>query len=148
MTDINTTIAEVKRLDAEATPGEWRAEADPGTDCEACLETSSPQAALVRSYHSAGGIAVVLTDDREKANAALIAYYRTAAPLLAAEVERLRAEVAAATDHVRALVAAMAEWGTWEDGVPAAGRDSGHGTVGDRYDAARAYLAAKGGEHE
>lgn len=93
MTDIDTTIAEVKRLDAEATPGEWRAEADPGTDCEACLETSSPQAALVRSYHSAGGIAVVLTDDREKANAALIAYYRTAAPLLAAEVERLRAEV-------------------------------------------------------
>lgn len=65
-----------------------------------------------------------------------------------AEIERLRAEVEAATDHVRALVAAMAEWGTWEDGVPSAGRDSGCGTVGDRYDAARAYLATKGADHD
>jgi hypothetical protein len=30
--------------------------------------------------------------------------------------------------------------------VNAAGRDSGCGTVGDRYDAARAYLATKGAE--
>jgi hypothetical protein len=127
MADIDTILANVAGHDKSATPGPWR-------NGVLWHDGAYPVGPYTRN------------EPQANADAALIAYYRTAAPLLAAEVERLWAEVAAATDHVRALVAAMAEWGTWEDGVPAAGMDSGCGTVGDRYDAARAYLAANGAE--
>ena len=85
MTDIDTLIAEVLKLDGEATPGPWAAQV------------------IHHGYHhipcgppfegpdtDPRGIAA--TDH----NARLIATYRTAAPLLAAEVQRLRAELDAA----------------------------------------------------
>jgi outer membrane murein-binding lipoprotein Lpp len=83
MTDINTTIAEVKRLDAEATPGEWLVDTANWHGLQYGV-TSSMGVICPCREHAAN-------DDKH--NAALIAYYRTAAPMLAAEVERLRAEV-------------------------------------------------------
>lgn len=92
MTDsIDTMLAKVKRLDAEATPGGWRTEPDPGYECYGCGERDE-QAAIVRST-SGAGLCVVLVGDRDNADAESIVYYRTAAPLLAQEVERLQAEV-------------------------------------------------------
>ena len=70
--DITETIAEVLRLDEEATPGPW--EPFGGSVVEAD-ETA---------YIVHGG---------EANDADLIAYYRTAAPALAREVQRLQAEV-------------------------------------------------------
>lgn len=69
--DINETIAEALRLDVEATPGPW--ETWGGSVVEAD-ETA---------YIVHGG---------EANDAALIAYYRTAAPALAREVQRMQAE--------------------------------------------------------
>lgn len=106
MADINTMLAEVKRLDAEATPGEWRTEPDPGYECDECGERDE-QYAIVRAL-SGAGICVVLVGDRETADAALITYFRTAAPLLAAEVERLRAELDQ-TDRTNAEIGADRE---------------------------------------
>lgn len=72
MSEINETIAEILRLDEEATPGPW--EPWGGSVVEAD-ETA---------YIVHGG---------QANDAALIAYYRTAAPALALEVQRLQAEV-------------------------------------------------------
>jgi uncharacterized membrane protein YidH (DUF202 family) len=84
MTDIGTTIAEVKRLDAEATRKPWNA----GLGCvyeNDGFSAGDPNAPDTR---------IAQANDKDSE---LIAYYRTAAPLLAAEVERLRAEVARLT---------------------------------------------------
>jgi hypothetical protein len=79
MSDTNETIAEVLRLDEEATPGPWG-------------RRSSDRDAQVRDANDQI-MASVAYPQSSYANAALIAYYRTAAPALAREVQRLQAEV-------------------------------------------------------
>lgn len=74
MSDIDAIIANVLGHDRGATPGPWR------------------KGVL---WHDGAYPVGPYTRNEQQANAdaALIAYYRTAAPALAAEVERLRAEV-------------------------------------------------------
>lgn len=90
---------EVLRLDREATPGPWEVEmrcaryiSDPNTVVEV------PGGIIAREIEH-----TVLEHDFDGAseNAALIATYRTAAPALAREVIRLRAEVARFVDEQR-----------------------------------------------
>ncbi len=84
-------LEELERLSAEATRGPWVAEPDPGHACEACGEDCSPEAALLRSRATTGGVALVLIDDRAAANGALIAAMRNALPeLIAAAREKAR----------------------------------------------------------
>ncbi len=68
----NETIAEVLRLDAEATPGPWQPSAG----------------RVVRDGETA-----YLVHGGPDTDAALVAYYRTATPLLAREVQRLQGQV-------------------------------------------------------
>jgi hypothetical protein len=70
--NINETIAEVLRLDEEATQGPWEPFAG----------------SVVREGETA-----YLVHGGPDTDAALVAYYRTAAPALAREVQRLQAEV-------------------------------------------------------
>lgn len=81
--DLPELIAEVRRLDAEATKGPWDSEYDGN------------------GYHINGG-GVFVGDHYEgyREDAALIAHYRTAAPLLADECSRLQ-------ERVRVLVEAL-----------------------------------------
>jgi hypothetical protein len=74
MSDIDTIIATVLGHDKSATPGPWR-------NGVLWHDGAYPVGPYTRN------------EPQANADAALIAYYRTAAPLLAAEVERLRAEV-------------------------------------------------------
>ncbi len=83
-TDIDTLIAEVLRLDGEATPGPWR-----------------PVGASIR-VHLPGGIEYQWATAAHPRDNNLTAHYRTAAPILAAEVQRLR-------DEVRKLKLALVE---------------------------------------
>lgn len=84
MADINETVAEVLRLDAAATPGPWT---DLGTqDREVwCCAMDDPHETECVCQDPEG-------DDRPQ-DRTLIAYYRTAAPALAREVQRLQGEV-------------------------------------------------------
>lgn len=91
-TDVTATIRHVLALDAEATRGPWRVNAQYrglGDDCGYIYrEDSASQLA-----RTTGGL-------HGRSNAALIAYYRTAAPALADECERLRAENARLDDSI------------------------------------------------
>lgn len=105
-TDLPALIAEVRRLDAEATKGPWYPGHNP--------ESREPLDYIAECYSYGPPGKVHLTcvpfgdkpiDDEalftaitgngptSERNAALIAHYRTAAPLLADECERLQAEV-------------------------------------------------------
>lgn len=79
MSSINETIAEVLRLDGAATPGPW---------------VDIPDAWEVwRDDEDLGGPVCSVPDEGgmlDRSDADLIAYYRTAAPALAREVQRLR----------------------------------------------------------
>lgn len=77
MTDIDAVIREVRKLDAKATSGPW-------------TRGIGNEYRLVRS-----GLGPTVAADCGADNGNLIAEYRTAAPLLAAEVERLRDILAA-----------------------------------------------------
>ncbi len=85
MSDIRETVAEVLRLDAEAAPGKWWVRSDDRTQ--------------------------VLSEDGDLAahalpkQSALIAYYRTAAPVLAREVRRLQAEIRIDADALAEMLA-------------------------------------------
>jgi len=74
--NIKDLIAEVRAHDVSANPGPWRT--------QICVESD-----LIDTHSSIKGNGYLLVDNAEHADAALIAHYRTAAPLLAAEVERL-----------------------------------------------------------
>lgn len=88
MTDIPDLIARVRELDAAATKGPWDSEYDGDR------------------YGFLGYVIVVDTCYEEHAtDAALIAYYRTAAPLLADECERLRERVKVLEAASRAVLA-------------------------------------------
>ena len=108
--DINETIAEVLRLDVEATPGPWYPQATDdrrcmnasyvSTDPKSGLRDMDPQSAE-RDCRPGSVVAITLLqsprlanvrDQRWDENTDLIAYYRTAAPALAREVQRLQAE--------------------------------------------------------
>lgn len=103
------TVAEVLRLDAEAAPGKWWVRGDDHTQ--------------------------VLSEDGDLAahalpkQSALIAYYRTAAPVLAREVRRLQGVVYAA---YRSGSAAMRERAAAICEAAAGERD--HKATGDPYD--------------
>lgn len=78
---MDETIAEVLRLDAEATQGPWDA-----------LDSSNPEDPA--PFVAQTGMGDVITGDVfYTPDADIIAYYRTAAPALAREVQRLQAEV-------------------------------------------------------
>lgn len=91
--DIDKLIEEVERLDKEATPGPWL------YDPEKCwlpgFNGAKPiNAAQEGVFYASGMETVCLTgpadDHQSMSDADLIATYRTAVPLLAAEVKRLR----------------------------------------------------------
>jgi hypothetical protein len=122
---INETIAEVLRLDEEATQGPWYPQATDdrlcmnasyvSTDPKSGLRDMDPQSAE-RDCRPGSVVAITLLqsprlanvrDQRWDENTDLIAYYRTAAPALAREVKRLQAEVCEARiGHDCAIVAA------------------------------------------
>jgi hypothetical protein len=74
MGNINETIAEVLRLDAEAAKGPWEWTTPPSEDSYTCV------------WDDHGDLVV---EGNWEGNTALIAHYRTAAPALAREVQRL-----------------------------------------------------------
>lgn len=76
--DINETIAEVLRLDAKATPGPW------------VRTRTGATMAVAGCGGSRGGVYTLAESAYPSMSADLIAYYRTAAPVLAREVQRLR----------------------------------------------------------
>ena len=89
MSDTNETIAEVLRLDAQATPGPWDYWFEVGTRLGPDREHPIALVKRMRRASCPGGVRGAGVD----ADAALITYYRTAAPALAREVQRLQAEV-------------------------------------------------------
>lgn len=123
MSSINETAAEVLRLDAQATPGPWDDQSTPeGGDVEVLVDLDEEWAAGLPDEFAPrrwdarpicalpareGAMRPGLPHEQRAADAALIAYYRTAAPALAREVQRLQGEVEQAqTGHDCALVAA------------------------------------------
>ena len=93
MTDINETVTEVLRLDAQATKGPWDYWFEVGTRLGPDREHPIALIKQMRHARCPGGAGV-------DSDAALIAYYRTAAPALAREVQRLQGEV----ERLRVLV--------------------------------------------
>jgi len=85
VSDIKTLITEVKAHDARATPGPWH-----------------PQRGAIR-VDLPGPIEYTWAIAAYPKDVVLIAHYRTAAPILAAEVERLNLEHAARGAEVRRL---------------------------------------------
>lgn len=125
MTAIDETIRRVRELSESATKGPWYPSSGPwvglafgvlddGNECVAACREPTPNA--------------------DRHNAALIAYYRTAAPLLADECERLR-------ERVRVLEEALRDIVGYE--MPMSGSVA-HQVCADMRDDARAAL--KGGE--
>lgn len=89
MSDTNETIAEVLRLDEEATPGPWDYWFEAGTRLGPDREHPIALVKQMRRASCPGGVRGAGVD----ADAALITYYRTAAPALAREVQRLQGEI-------------------------------------------------------
>lgn len=93
--DMRKLIDEVERLDREATPGPWHrrdAETENGYVTSAVsLDTADEDGLTPCDLPIVGR---TITAGIAGNDAALIAHYRTAAPLLAAEVERLDARLA------------------------------------------------------
>lgn len=77
----NETIAEVLRLDAKATPGPW------------VRTRTGATMAVAGCGGSRGGVYTLAESAYPSMSADLIAYYRTAAPALAREVQRLQGQV-------------------------------------------------------
>ena len=108
MSDTNETIAEILRLDEEATPGPWYDYHGPeGGDVEVLVDLPEAWAAdlpeeLCPWRWDARPICTLearpdtfrpgMPHGQRVTDATLIAYYRTAAPALAREVQRLQAE--------------------------------------------------------
>lgn len=113
MDDLDRVLEEVERLDCEATPGPWDADHSwwPGEDEDEYAAVGPVH--KLRKYdfldldtpEKRAGLDVAMMGIR--ADESLIAHYRTAAPLLAAEVRRLRAEVEQRIAHGNALYDAI-----------------------------------------
>ena len=86
MSEIDDTIVEVLRLDEEATPGPWDYWFEVGTRLGPDREHPIALVKQMRRASCPGGVRGAGVD----ADAALITYYRTAAPALAREVQRLQ----------------------------------------------------------
>lgn len=96
MTDpIPSLLEQVTRLDKEATKGPWKVMNDPDKLHQVWTE---------RLYQLDALLARTCFAPSSRANADLIATYRTAAPLLATEVMRLRAELEAERRKVEVVV--------------------------------------------
>jgi len=91
MSEMSETVTEVLRLDAQATPGPWDEDGiymglrHLGKHCSDWY------------YRDSDGNLIEVPRERD---ATMIAYYRTAAPALAREVQRLQGEV----ERLRVLV--------------------------------------------
>ena len=103
----------IEALANAATPGPWTTAPDPGCGevCD-CGETCSREdhALIARSAAPTVGLAVVLAEERDEANAAFIAAAREDIPALVAELRAARAEIerlrTAAADERADVVAA------------------------------------------
>ena len=86
----------IEALVNAATPGPWTTAPDPGCGevCD-CGETCSREdhALIARSAAPTVGLAVVLAEERDEANAAFIAAAREDIPALVAELRAARAEI-------------------------------------------------------
>jgi len=80
---LDEVLKEARRLDEAATKGPWTVADDPGGICVNC-EDDLPLDAAVIYAAGGGGIANVQVDDRDEANAALIAFARNNLPRLLA----------------------------------------------------------------
>ena len=104
----------IEALANAATPGPWTTAPDPGCGevCD-CGETCSREdhALIARSAAPTVGLAVVLAEERDEANAAFIAAAREDVPALVAELRAARAEIerlrTAAADERADVVAYM-----------------------------------------
>ena len=96
MSEMRETIDKVLRLDAQATKGPWDYWFEVGTRLGPDREHPIALVKQMRRARCPGGVRGAGVD----ADAALIAYYRTAAPALAREVDRLQGEV----ERLRVLV--------------------------------------------
>lgn len=102
MSNIDDTVAEVLRLDAQATRGPWDYWFEVGTRLGPDREHPIALVKQMRHARCPGGAGV-------DADAALITYYRTAAPALAREVQRLQEEIQPRIDRSIAFQEAMEE---------------------------------------
>lgn len=92
MTDLNESVVEVLRLDAEATPGPWITRSrQPGMRIIPIRSIYAPTCG--RNCNECNDTSTCPAYSRETESTDLTAYYRTAAPALAREVQRLQAEV-------------------------------------------------------
>ena len=152
MTDINETIAEVLRIDAQATPGPWYPQATDdrlcmnasyvSTDPKSGLRDMDPQSAE-RDCRPGSVVAITLLqsprlanvrDQRWDENTDLIAYYRTAAPALAREVQRLQITVEGYEERTIALQGALEVCAKVEDLVCTCQFNSCDEEEGDQHD--------------
>ncbi len=99
MSDIKTLIAQVREADAKATGGPWTESIVPfqGDDARVVSKNGNV-VATVREQYTPGGAFV------HNRNAEAIAVFRTAAPVLADEVERLEREYDRAIGFVLVLI--------------------------------------------
>lgn len=96
--DLTTIIARVRELDAAATKGPWMAPH---------ARVQAEQVGYVyRAEGMASQVARTMSTTRGMCDAALIAYYRTAAPALADECERLRERERVLEEALRPLATA------------------------------------------
>lgn len=103
MTDIPDLIARVRELDKAATKGPWVAPH---------AHVQQRQAGYVyRAEGMASQVARTMSTTRGMCDAALIAYYRTAAPALADECERLRERVSVLEEALRPFAFAAGVFG-------------------------------------
>lgn len=101
-TDLTTIIARVRELDAAATKGPWMAPH---------ARVQAEQVGYVyRAEGMASQVARTMSTTRGMSDAALIAEYRTAAPALADEVERLAALFQQEAQQWRPLTESPASW--------------------------------------
>lgn len=107
-----STVDRARELLEAATPGPWRLKPDEGSYCEVCNEDQWQEAYTVCHGRTTDiGIAVVMVDDKQDANAALIAAAPQLLADLLAEVGRLERE----RDGLRRkLVALDGEWSECE----------------------------------
>ena len=121
---INETIAEILRLDEEATPAEaWQPHVVSGDAAQYGQPGSRLKLNTCASWATGPNSRNTM---QARTDAALIAYYRTAAPVLAREVQRLQGEVSHLLD-ARTSDRLQAHGGGYQDG-----HSAGQGAMRER----------------
>ena len=112
MTTIPETVARVLDLDAKATPGPWNGATDETGDGFVDQVKTGEGVFIGMALHAAPselGVGNGFGSPEWADNASLVAYYRTAAPALARDVQRLQQEAAYTTsvfaDDMNRLIA-------------------------------------------